>query len=141
MFALKPIPSVFLDITSSSFLDFIPLRLLSGLFSYLKFMKTLILKGEKFQAILYKCLLHSFELFPHWKKWTFLLLWVYPFSLLCLNYSYVKWCLNSYIFFWNLDIAQREPKDTWEECTSSSYFFFFWSLDILMLHWALKEKM
>lgn len=39
-----------ISLSSSTLLDIIPLRLLSGLFSYLKFMKTLTLIGEQFQA-------------------------------------------------------------------------------------------
>lgn len=120
----------YLPLYLSTLLDIISLRLLSGLFSYLKFTKTLTLKGKQFQVILYKCLLHSFEFLPHWKQVKILITLKLSFlKFLYLNYSYIKWWSNSYMFLLTLVIAQREPKDIWEECAS----FLVGSLDILML--------
>jgi len=131
-FGLKPVPSIFLDITlfihspgyhtiEIAFRSFFLLEVYEN--PYIK--RRTISSNSLQMSSAFIWIISSL------KKVNILTTLSLSFlKLLCLNYSYIKWWSNFYIVLLTLIIAQREPKDIWEECAS----FLFGSLDVLMLH-------
>lgn len=135
MFGSKTISSTFLDITLFIHsLGYHSIKITFRSIFLLEVYENPYIKRRAISSLCY--FLYSFELLLHWKKMNILTTSNLSFlKLLSLNYSYVKWWSNSYIFLLTLVVAQREWKDIWEE-----YFLFIWIFGCFNASLSFKEK-